>query len=131
MRYSSYTASGSFTYKDSTYYPAFVQDKPASGSFTYTGIGGGLMLGYQWVISNKVSIDWWILGIHGGTSAVHMRVDAAGIGESSEDVRKQLDDIDIPGATKTSSVSGNTAKLDITGLPFFGVRTGFCIGIAF
>lgn len=130
LRYSSYTAAGSFTYDDSTFYPAFIQKKVASMSITYAGFGFGGMIGYQWVINNKISIDWWIVGGHGGSSKITARVDAENAGQN-DDIRKGLEEMDVNGATKTITMSGNTVKLEVAGLPFAGMRTGLCIGIAF
>jgi hypothetical protein len=127
LRYAKYTANAFYTYKDSSYYPLFVKDVPGTTSISYSGIGTGLMLGYQWVISNRVSIDWWILGAHGGSAVLSGSISASGM--NAADAKEQIDAKHVPNLVTT--VTGpNSLDLKQTG-PFAGLRTGFCIGIAF
>jgi len=107
----------------------------------YSFIGGGLMMGVHYIIKNRVSIDWGILGAHFGASKVSMSVsDPANFGQFPDqvanDLEKELSD-------SYSSLPGK-AVVDVTKEGFTvdykppfsgGVRSlvggWFTIGIAF
>lgn len=128
LRYSRVTADAFYSYKDSSAYPLGpVKDVPGTTTITYGALGFGGMLGYQWVINNRISIDWWILGGHGGSATVTGSIAASGM--NAADAKKDIDEKQTPGLTTT--VTGpNSLDLKL-GLPFAGLRTGFCIGVAF
>ncbi|MCZ2247550.1 MAG: DUF3575 domain-containing protein [Bacteroidia bacterium] len=130
MRHASYTAATTFEYKDSTNYPPVVDYKNIDTKLTYSGIGGGLMLGAQWIIKNRVSIDWWIIGFHGGVSKVRLTVDGSAISNDLSDLSEQIDDMDMR-FNKVVNTSGSKVIMDVKGVPYLGLRTGLCIGVAF
>ena len=70
------------------------QDLNLKGSFS--GIGGGLMIGKQWIIANHISLDWFIMGGHVGSGAnlsVSTMVDYASFPVSNQaDIEKNIQD---------------------------------------
>ena len=133
FRYAKYDASGHFDYSDSSYYPVGpVISRSTPVSLTYSGVGLGLGIGYQWIIKNRISVDWWVVGFHYGTAKLDATVDATGL--DKQEVKKQLDqtDVKVPGVevTKSVTISGNDVLMSL-GFPFVGLRTGFSLGICF
>ncbi|HVW62442.1 MAG TPA: hypothetical protein VHC48_20465 [Puia sp.] len=98
--------------------------------------GAGMMIGAQWLIARRVTLDWYIMGGHAGS----IRGDASGMadlsGMSAEDKAGVKDDIesffnvgDKKYITATVNDQGVQAKIDG---PMFGLRAaGINIGIAF
>ena len=97
----------------------------------FKGYGVGLMFGKQWLINDKVSIDWWILGGHYGSSSVSVGLNADFSNIDKDGLKKQLDDIKLPGGTVTTIVTNTEATVKVSGLPFGGIRSGLTIGYAF
>lgn len=97
-----------------------------------TSTKGGLLLGAQWPIGKRVVLDWWILGPHYGSANGKF----SGVSSQTmtpaeqDDLRTQLNDIDIPFTNKTVVVTANGASLELDG-PWAGFRTGFSLGIRF
>lgn len=102
---------------------------------SYSGIGGGMMFGAQWIIKDVFSIDWWILGGHYGSGSAAVSLNDALIGSLSQaqkdELKAELDGIEVPGGTVKSSISGNNATVNVENLMYFGLRTGLTIGYAF
>lgn len=97
-----------------------------------TSTTGGLLLGAQWPIGRHVVLDWWILGPHYGSATGKF----SGVSTQTmtpaeqDDLRTQLNDIDIPLTNKTVVVTANGASLELDG-PWAGIRAGFSLGIRF
>lgn len=97
-----------------------------------TSTTGGLLMGAQWPIGKRVVLDWWILGPHYGSATGKF----SGISSQTmtpaeqDDLRTQLNDIDIPFTNKTVVVTANGASLELDG-PWAGIRAGFSLGIRF
>jgi hypothetical protein len=92
----------------------------------------GLMLGAQWGIGKRLSLDWWILGPHYGSgsgefSGTSSRTLTA---QEQQDLRDQLNDLDIPLTDKTVTVNANSASLKLDG-PWAGIRAGILLGFKF
>lgn len=119
-----------------------------SGSFS--GIGGGLMIGKQMVIGGHFVIDLFIMGGHFGSGAnisASTPTDIASslpdYGTIRQDAREQLQaqlngtklPSFIPGsgnARINSSVTSSGISVALEKFPFIGARfAGFCIGFAF
>lgn len=97
-----------------------------------TGNTFGLQIGSQWNLGRHVCLDWWIIGPHIGTGKGNLTGTASTpltVAEQN-DLRQELEDLDVPFGDKTVTVNANGARVDITG-PFAGVRAGICIGIKF
>ncbi len=77
-------------------------------------------------------LDIWFFGPHYGSgkgnfNGVSSRTLTQ---EEQNDLRQQLNDLDIPLTNKTVSVTSNGASLKLDG-PWGGVRTGLSIGVRF
>lgn len=93
---------------------------------------GGLLLGAQWPLGKRLVLDWWILGPHyGAGNGLFSGVSTQTMTPSEQDdLRTQLEDIDIPLTNKTVVVTANGASLELDG-PWGGIRAGFSLGIRF
>lgn len=128
FRYTSFTVKTVSEYTDDQ---QVVQEYGLTGKFT--GIGGGLMIGAQWLINDKFSIDWWILGGHYGTATASLR------GENKEGTWSQSDQDAIEAELKSQEVPFGSTSYSVTekearlnwNMPFLGLRPGLCIGYAF
>jgi hypothetical protein len=123
-RISSYTAEMPFEFDVNN----TTQIMPLSGKLnTFTG---GLLLGAQWKLGGKVYLDWWMLGPQYGSSDGTLDGKRALNLQEQQELRNQLQDIEIPFAETTTTVDANGARLDIKG-PWAGLRAGLCLGIRF
>ena len=94
----------------------------------------GLLLGSQFFIGKRVTLDMWYLGPHvgkgkGTLTGTPSKPLSAG---EQEDLRKDLEDVgsDIDKLKTTVDVSANKAVLTLDG-PFGGLRFGIVLGIKF
>jgi len=116
----------------------FDYDDGAGGTETINMTGklttntGGLLLGAQWPLGKRLVLDWWILGPHYGSGNGKF----SGISSQTmtpaeqDDLRTQLEDIDIPLTNTKVVVTANSASLELDG-PWAGIRAGFSLGIRF
>lgn len=92
----------------------------------------GLLLGAQWPLGKMLVLDWWILGPHYGAG----NGDFAGLSSQpmnpieQNDLRTELENLDIPLTRKKVTVDANSARMELDG-PWAGVRAGFSLGIKF
>jgi len=101
-----------------------------------TGIGGGVMLGAQWLIAKRVTFDWYIIGGHYGklSGDLDARTDLRDMSqEDKAELEAELEDMASSGDRKyidaTVNDNGMFGKLNS---PFGGIRgLGFNLGIAF
>lgn len=102
--------------------------KGRSNSFS-----AGLLFGAQWHLSQRVVLDWWILGPQWGSHKISL--DANGdfsdlTASERADLEESIEKIGFSGnkfeATVTNTSVSATNRI---GLP--GLRTGLCIGFAF
>lgn len=93
---------------------------------------GGFMLGLQKMLGKFVVIDYWILGPHFGSGKGDFTgvPDQALSASEQQDLKKSLEDIDIPLTKLKADVSANSAKLNLSG-PWAGIRMGLSIGVRF
>lgn len=105
----------------------------ADSRFDYQSIAPGLMMGYQWIISRHFSIDWWIMGFHAGRARLKGKFESEAIGRYPDDFRQAYEEIDFSlfSAKPEIQITGNTGAFQFSGLPFAGLRTGLCLGVAF
>jgi hypothetical protein len=123
-RISSFTAEMPFEFDVN----GVTQTMPLSGKLnTFTG---GLLLGAQWKLGGKVYLDWWMLGPQYGSSNGLLDGKKTLNAQEQQELRNELQDIDIPFAETTTTVDANGARLDIKG-PWAGLRAGLCLGIRF
>lgn len=103
---------------------------------TLNGFGGGLMFGAQWLIADRVTLDWYILGAHYGklTGDIEAVTNLSGMTDAEkagleEDIEHYVSFSDRISVDATVTDNGAKAKADG---PFVGIRgLGINIGIAF
>ena len=93
---------------------------------------GGLLFGAQWPLGKHFSIDWWIVGAHYGSGKGNFSgVASRPLNVLEQDqLRQNLENIDIPLTTKTVAVNANGATVKLDG-PWGGLRSGVLLGIKF
>lgn len=107
---------------------------------TTTCYNFGLMIGYQWIIGEHFSIDWWIIGAGRGNSKLSCDFNSSELNMSASDqaeLKKQMDENVnsnsfspfSPTVTNTTNTHGATTFVD--GLPSVSLRSGLTIGFAF
>lgn len=100
----------------------------------FSGIGGGVMLGAQWMLGKNVTLDWWIIGpFFGAMNADFHAVDDMSDMSASDkaDLKNDIESIDIPLWKVKAQVGENTIDAQLEG-PFYGVRgLGLSLGFRF
>ena len=93
---------------------------------------GGIMFGVQWALGKHVSLDWWILGAaYGVSSGVLDGTPTPAIPqEDIDEVKREIEEIEIPMVEKTVTVTPTNVRVDLTG-PWAGIRSGIVLGIKF
>jgi hypothetical protein len=94
---------------------------------------GGLLIGAQWTLGEKIVLDWWILGPHYGGGNGDLRGVATTPLSPSEqaDLQNELENLAYPfGIKATVSVNANGALVQMKG-PVAGVRAGIMLGFRF
>lgn len=92
----------------------------------------GLLFGAQWALGKHMCLDWWILGPHYGAGTG----DFTGVAskpltpDEQNDLRRELENLEIPLTNKTVAVDANGASLKLSG-PWGGVRSGISLGVRF
>ncbi|MCP2037741.1 DUF3575 domain-containing protein [Chryseobacterium sp. HSC-36S06] len=99
-----------------------------------TGDSGGLMLGVQWFLGKTDSwiLDFWIIGAHYGKGKGDFRGNSGRplTAEEQAQVRKEIEDIDIPFVEYTVTTDTNGATINVDG-PWAGLRSGLSFGYRF
>lgn len=101
---------------------------PLSGKLNT--VTGGLLLGAQWKLGGRVYLDWWMLGPQYGSSDGNLNGQKSLTPEEQAELRKELNDLEVPFADTRTTVDANGARMDITG-PWAGLRAGLCLGVRF
>jgi len=93
---------------------------------------GGILFGVQHNYGKHIVLDVWLLGPHIGSGKGNFTGTSSSTltTEEQDDIRGQLNDIDIPLTNKTVEVNANSATLKLDG-PWGGVRGGLSLGIKF
>ncbi|MFN5333711.1 MAG: DUF3575 domain-containing protein [Bacteroidota bacterium] len=102
-----------------------------SGKLTTQNIG--FMLGAQWMISKRISLDWWIVGAQIGSHSSNLKgeKDIPLTDDERADIERFSKDITFPNLNlKTEFIDNNTASITTSG-PWAGLRAGLCLGIRF
>ncbi|HDO27003.1 MAG TPA: DUF3575 domain-containing protein [Bacteroidetes bacterium] len=108
------------------------QDSTIILSGHLTANTGGFMLGAQWTFGKHLSLDWWIFGpLIGVENSILSGVSTVPLSEEIQnDIRENLNKLDIPYTKKTIYVDQNGASLQAHGL-LAGIRVGLAFGIKF
>ena len=127
FRYAKYsTSEGLYKFKrdDGTYEPVKI-----SGDYTTAVVG--VMLGSQWLLSDRMTLDWWILGAGFGSQ----KADYTGKGDfdadDQQDIKDSFEDINVGGID--ASVVTSSTQIDVTVKNNWpAVRAfGLCLGYRF
>ncbi len=99
------------------------------------GIAGGILVGMQKRIKNRIVIDFYTLGLHYGalTGSLASKKDLSGLSEQDRtNVKEDLEDLFYLNNHKYLSATVNDSGINgkISG-SFLGIRSGICLGIAF
>lgn len=142
LRYGSFTMNTNYSssYTDSSITPPVSKTSTWPIEGKYTLMGGGLMIGMHWMIKNRVSIDWGILGLHAGTAKLSLDVTSSEFANiPASDQKEMEDDLNdsFGGLPGTATLDVNNSGINIDWKPPFagGVRSlvagWLTIGVAF
>lgn len=99
------------------------------GIGAYNSFGGGIMIGAQWLVADKISIDWWILGL--GYNKTIFSIESKG-DYSNLDLDNTVNEINAASVLVKEYGTANDkeikAQLEMPGL---GLRMGLALGYAF
>ena len=90
---------------------------------------GGLMLGSQFSLAKNIVLDWWILGASIGSAKGNLVATTALNPQEQIELKRQLDNIEIPFTETENEVNSTGATIRTTG-SMAGVR-GLGINIGF
>ncbi len=92
----------------------------------------GLMMGTQFKLSKRMSLDWWILGPNFGsaTGSILGTTTQTLSAENQQEIRDELNDIDISFIDTKVEVNEHGGKLLFDG-GWGGIRTGLTLGFWF
>lgn len=92
----------------------------------------GILFGAHWNLSNRINLDWMIVGPHYGSGNGNFEgLSTRTLSQSEQQrVREELEDLDIPFTDKTIDVNAQGASLKLDG-PWGGIRAGISLGINF
>jgi hypothetical protein len=96
-------------------------------------IGGGLLIGTQWNLSKKLTLDWWIAGpIYGSSKGTLTGTDPMDIPAADRpNIKRDIESLDIPATKIQAAVGKNQIDVTLDG-PYVGLRAfGFALGIKF
>jgi hypothetical protein len=98
----------------------------------------GLMFGCQWHLSNRLLIDWWMLGPSYGSVVLNLNANTDMTVLSAQDRATLQDKVNsvFNDVGKTYNIGSSTEVKDngvffSASAPFASIRTGFCIGLSF
>lgn len=123
-RFSNYEASGPIEFE----VEGVKETIPLTGKLNT--VTGGLLIGAQWKLGGRVYLDWWMLGPQYGTADGNFDGQKSLTPEEQNELRQELEGLEIPFAETQTTVDANGARMDVTG-PWAGVRAGLCLGIRF
>lgn len=128
LRYEHYNLSSTFTFTDMNDMKTNV---PFKGSMENIGIG--LLIGSQFKIGERFTLDWWILGPYYSFSS-KLNLKASGFNFQPEDqeiLQESLEDLEISWFKTESKVTATSANLTMKG-KLGGIRAfGLCFGFKF
>jgi len=115
LKYANYNASINYEFNSNNR----TEMIPLSGKLnTYTA---GVLFGAQWEIANKFYLDWSIFGPQYGISRGNLSGTKSLSAQEQQDLKNELDGIDLPVGDVSSTVTVNGAVVDFKG-PWAGIR---------
>lgn len=100
----------------------------------FNGVGGGAMIGMQWLLGENFVLDWWIVGpflgyMTGRSDGTDNMDDYEQ--EDKDNLKKDIESVKLPGWKQVATIGEGTIDVDLKG-PFYGVRgMGLSIGWRF
>lgn len=132
-RYSKITSNTFDFYYDYTFSGTNFQI-PLKGFGNANGNSGGVMVGAQFFLtrSRSLVLDLWIAGAHNGAGKgdFTMTSDIPLTPDMQAELKRQIEDLDIPYVNYTVETNTNGARVIIDG-PWIGFRTGLSLGYRF
>lgn len=95
-------------------------------------IGIGLMIGSQFRLSERLTLDWWILGPYYTSNSITLKASGFSLSDDdTETLRESLEDIELAWLKAEATVENTRAELKASG-SFAAVRGfGLCLGFKF
>ncbi|MES2874420.1 MAG: DUF3575 domain-containing protein [Bacteroidota bacterium] len=93
-------------------------------------VTGGLLIGAQWKLGGGIYLDWWTLGPQYGSANGSLTAKQSLSQAQQDELRPELEALEIPFAETKTTVNAQGARVDITG-PWAGLRAGLCLGLRF
>jgi hypothetical protein len=129
LRY--YQISGRAEYQDT--YDGVEVSGTVSSRYSTAGLGG--QLGYQWVINDALTIDWYFLGLgvylyRLGFETTISDLQGTPLDTVRERVDEQLDEVPLLGDLINLDAEGRSLSGSVS-VPFLGLRTGLALGYRF
>jgi len=122
LKYANYNLSIDYEYGDNG------ETIPLSGKLdTYTA---GVLFGAQWRLAKQFYLDWSIFGPQYGISRGSIAGKKTLTPKEQQDLKRELDEIDLPVGHISSTVNANGATVDLKG-PWAGIRANVGIGYRF
>ena len=92
----------------------------------------GLQLGAQWMLSKRISLDWWIIGPQFGThkSEFTGAQDEEFTESEQQDIDNFFNDFSLPNLNLKTKRDNNSITVSTSG-PWAGIRAGLCLGVRF
>ena len=128
-KYSTNEADYKFRRNDSTAGKPNYEAVKISGDYTVAAVG--IMLGSQWLLTDRLTLDWWIIGAaFGSQTASYIGKGDFDAGDQ-QDIKDSFDDINVGGID--ASVKTSSTQIDVTVENHWpAVRAfGLCLGYRF
>jgi hypothetical protein len=103
--------------------------------FNVTGVGGGLMLGHQWIIAKHVSLDLYIFGVGINKHTANLKIADSRFTE--QEYKDLADEINVEPKTTTlfskpaATAEGQSVSVKMASVLPVIRSLGFNIGVAF
>lgn len=128
LRYEQYNLSSTLSFTDTNDVKTNV---PFKGSLKNFGVG--LLIGSQFRIGDRITLDWWILGpYYSFSSQLNLKANNLNFNtEEQELLRESLESVELSWIKTESEVTAKSASLTMKG-KLGGIRAfGFCLGFKF
>jgi hypothetical protein len=99
----------------------------------FSGIGAGVKVGAQWLLGERVTLDWWIAGPFVGAmnASFHGTDDMSDMNaQDKAGLEEDIESLDIPLWKIDATVGNNKIDAKLKG-PFYGIVAGLNLGIRF
>lgn len=114
----------------------YTNDESEVNNITLSGkhstVSGGLMCGVQWLVGDYICLDWWILGLHGGSARATITGDPSIDLTQAEqdDLKTEFESVEVLFFDTELDVTADKVTLTSKNVGL-GFRTGFSVGVRF